>query len=142
MQDLLLLQLIASTGLFILIWIVQILHYPTFRYVDPAKFIDFTYFHAKSITFIVGPLMLIEMICAGILVFFQLNLLSGINFLLVIHIWLATAFISVPCHNQLHKSHDARIIEKLIQTNWLRTIPWTIKFIVSLYLWKLGMGNV
>lgn len=138
MQDLLLLQLIASTGLLILIWIVQVLHYPTFRYVDQAKFIEFTYFHAKTITFIVGPLMLIELACAAVLVFFQLNLYSGINLLLVIHIWLATAFISVPCHNQLHKSHDTLIIDKLIRTNWIRTIPWTIKFFISLYLWKMG----
>lgn len=52
-----------------LAWMVQLVHYPSFRYVEPRKFPEFHRFHSNRITLIAAPLMLAELGTAIILVF-------------------------------------------------------------------------
>lgn len=56
-----LMLLSTSWGLFILIWLIQIVHYPSFRYVDATQFSHFHSHHTNTITLIVLPLMLCEL---------------------------------------------------------------------------------
>ena len=44
-----------------LIWTIQVVHYPSFSYVDNDHYIDFQHFHMRAITYIVMPLMLFEL---------------------------------------------------------------------------------
>lgn len=123
------------------IWIVQIVHYPTFRFIDNQKFTLFSAFHAKYISFIVMPLMLIEILTATILALQYPENKIIINLTLLIITWLFTFFISVPLHTKLQKERSPNSIEKLIISNWPRTILWTFR---SLFLWiiaaeKLGV---
>jgi hypothetical protein len=119
------LEILVSASLFILIWIIQILHYPSFLFVDKTQFQSFELFHTKRITFIVAPLMILELII-GILNFHVIT--TGI----IVLIWLSTFFIQIPCHDKLKLGYDQQIIEKLIRTNWIRTILWTAKLIFIL----------
>lgn len=119
------LELLVSVSLFILIWIIQILHYPSFLYIDKTQFHSFELFHTKRITFIVAPLMILELII-GIFHFHFIT--TGI----IVLIWLSTFFIQVPCHDKLKLGYDKKIIEKLIHSNWIRTILWTAKLIFIL----------
>ena len=116
-------EVIISTGLLVLIWIIQILHYPSFLFVDRTRFSLFEQFHTKRISYIVLPLMIAEL---GLVIFHFRPIVFGIVSL----IWLSTFFLQVPCHEKLKRGFDEKVIRKLILTNWIRTILWTIKFLV------------
>ncbi len=60
--------------------------------------------------------------------------LNGFGLFIVILIWAATGLFSVPAHSKLEKSKNDEAINKLILTNWIHTILWTMKTGVSFYL--------
>ncbi len=40
----------------------------------------------------------------------------------------------MPLHRQLAIAHDPAAIERLVRTNWLRTLAWTARGILALLL--------
>jgi hypothetical protein len=42
----------------------------------------------------------------------------------VIILWLVTFIFSVPLHNKLLQGKDHLHIQKLVRTNWIRTLLW------------------
>jgi hypothetical protein len=48
-------------------------------------------------------------------------------------IWLSTALLQVPRHNQLGAGFDAPAHQALVATNWIRTVAWTAR--AALMLW-------
>jgi len=130
-----LILLCSSWGLFILICLIQIVHYPSFRYVDSTSFSTFHQHHTDTITIIVLPLMLCELVNV-LWVTYKMDfspiflVLSGI----VTAIWLTTFLVSVPLHAQMAQFKNAEAIEKLISTNWIRTMLWTAKVIIVTFL--------
>jgi hypothetical protein len=130
-----LLHLVATAAMVGVIWIVQLTHYPAFRFVDPLQFKRFEDFHRSSISFVVIPLMLTEVVSGAFLflsgyrsMFFVLSL-----FVLLL-VWISTFLIQVPLHNRLGRAPDPVIIERLITTNWLRTGGWSIRIVLLLLL--------
>jgi len=121
-------------GLVVLIWIIQILHYPSFRFIDKSSFREFCLFHQNRITYIVMPLMVGELILSLYRAFHMRSFLSYLNLSIVILIWLSTAFIQVPIHQKLTQDFSPELVNDLVQTNWLRTILWSFKFILFLVL--------
>jgi len=129
------LNLIISWLLVGLIWVIQLVHYPTFDFISTDNFLAFHQHHTRSITFIVMPLMLGELGLAFYLAQQQKwTLIWLIPLSLVLLIWLSTFLIQVPLHNQLGIGKDSTVIKRLVQTNWIRTILWTLKAIwISYY---------
>ena len=54
---------------------------------------------------------------------------------LVIVIWIATMAFSVPMHERLGHGYTAWAHRRLVQTNWIRTVAWTARG--ALVLWML-----
>jgi len=130
------LNLAASWALFGLIWTIQLSHYPAFKFIGESQFHDFHQHHTGSITLVVMPLMLIELALAFWFTY-QYGWAWGIPLCMVLLIWASTFFIQIPLHNQLADGKNIDIIQRLITTNWLRTILWTIKAVlVSYYLFR------
>lgn len=127
MEKLLFLQLIASTFLCGLIWVIQLVHYPTYRFVQENNFKDFQKFHQRWITVVVGPMMLVELGIALALLSYGNNPWFWLNLSSVLLIWAFTFCVSVPRHNQLTEARQTEVIESLIWTNWPRTILWTLR---------------
>ncbi len=116
------------------IWVIQILHYPTFLFIESTKFPKFHRFHSTQITYIVAPIMVLELLTASCLLFLQPNsFLIVSNLILLILIWFFTFLMSVPFHNRLKIKKDDKLIEKLILTNWPRTVLWSIRLILLLF---------
>lgn len=111
-----------------LIWLVQIVHYPAYKFIDKTQFIQYQNFHTTSISYIVIPIMLIELF-SGVYLLFEdeLRFWKILNFLGILGIWFVTFFFSVQYHNQLQNGFDLSAIEKLIQTNWIRTVIWSLR---------------
>jgi hypothetical protein len=129
-------NLMISSMLFILIWLVQVVHYPSFRFIDQKNFINFEIFHKTSISALVMPLMALEIFCLSLLLYKDLSSIPVLASCgLVTLIWFTTIFYSMPCHETLSLGANAEIIERLINTNWPRTIAWTLKLAIAFYLY-------
>ncbi len=119
---------LVSWALFGLIWVVQLVHYPSFHYVDPDRFVAFHRHHTRSISFIVLPLMLVELGLGAVLVWQSDLDWKYITALIIVGlIWASTFLIQVPDHNALGKGKDDSLIARLVKTNWIRTVLWTLK---------------
>jgi hypothetical protein len=111
-----------------LIWIIQLLHYPSYHYIKIEKFSDYQRFHTNQITYIVGPMMLIE-VFSGAYLTLQHNwsTIYTFNFIGLCILWLATLFFSIPAHNKLSLGFNPETVTQLVRTNWIRTLTWTIR---------------
>lgn len=137
---LLLLNLVFSSMLTGLIWLVQVVHYPGFLLVGKETGKAYQEHHTRSISRVVIPLMVAELAVAVWLFFspFLFQVLSYLNwaaFGLLLIIWLVTFLGAVPLHSSLTKNgYDNATIKKLIKFNLARTIAWTLRTLVLLLL--------
>ena len=129
---LLMIHFLASAMMTGIIWMVQLVHYPAFKYVEKERAIDFHRFHTDMISLLVAPLMVIELATA-FLMFRGFGAFGWSIFVLTILIWLSTFTLQVPLHRNLGKNWDLTTIQRLISTNWLRTGLWTIKTVMVSY---------
>lgn len=127
------LQLIVDSGLFILIWLVQLIIYPSFRYTEENKFVAWHGRYTALIGLIVVPLMFIQV---GVEVAFFLDHEPRWNRILIISaIWAATFGLSVPCHNRLHRrGKDLVTLKRLVTSNWIRTLCWSLLFLETVFI--------
>ena len=120
------------------IWIIQIVHYPLFANVGKLDFSAYEQRHTKIITWVVAPAMFVEGTTAAILFFFPPTEVSTgelwVGVVLLIVIWLSTALLQVPCHAALARSYSPRIHRRLVWTNWLRTIAWSLRGLLVLWM--------
>ena len=113
------------------IWTIQIVHYPSFHYIDKMSFTNFHHFHERRISIIVMPLMLIELTTSTALYINNMSsIVFALNLLIVVLIWCSTFFIQVPIHSILSKKKNKKLIEKLVNTNWIRTFLWSMRMLL------------
>ena len=122
-------NLIVSSILLGLILVIHFVHYKSFNFIDIEKFVEFHKFHTKNISFLVIPLMIIEVVISIIIFYF--SILSLINLSLVALIWIITFLLQVPSHNKLSTGKSIAEIEKLVSGNVFRVYLWFFKAIVS-----------
>lgn len=139
MENILLINLVASFFLCGLIWIVQLVHYPFFKYVSGENFEEAMGFHRKKISLIVVPVMFAELLSSFWLAFFSSSYSNYhiTGFLIVLLIWGVTFTIQVPLHGKLSQSVDQQLIDKLVRSNWIRTALWSTKATIGIWLLKL-----
>lgn len=129
-----------------LIWFVQVVHYPLHAQVGPEQLPEYQKFHMSSTSLVVGPPMLIEFgtsilfIIAPPLDLPRWCFFVGIAFLSLI--WLSTVQFQIPYHNQLLQNFDEAIHKKLVTSNWIRTVFWTLRGILVLYVTYLLLKQV
>ena len=129
------LHLIATSAMVGVIWVVQLVHYPSFLYVEKNNFRLFQKFHMSRIGFIVGPLMFVELLTGAMLIF--IYKLSDYYFftsiLLLVGIWFSTAVVFTRIHKKLLDGYNEKLIHDLIGSNWLRTIMWTTRLVLLFF---------
>ena len=126
-------QAFSTLSLVGLIWTIQVVHYPLFARVGTAEFVEYQHRHMRRITWVVAPLMFAELGAASLLfLMMPSNPLAVAGVSLVAVIWLSTALIQVPCHNRLVDGFDEQSHRKLVNSNWIRTVAWTIRGVLSL----------
>ena len=112
-----------------IIWYVQLVHYPTFEFVAVENFEAFHKQHSRRTTSLVLVPMLLEITSALGLVWFAFSTSSLFLVGLSLLTWALTFFVSVPLHTRLSRGHDPYVLDKLVSTNWLRTLTWTLKLV-------------
>ncbi len=134
--DFFMIHLISTSMMVSLIWLIQILHYPSFIYVDRDQYESFQKFHMKKISFIVMPLMVTEFLTSAYILLFGNNeneYLFTLSFILLLVIWGLTIFIFSNIHQELSLGYNQRIISSLIHLNWIRTILWSLRLIILVF---------
>ncbi len=135
--DTLLLHATFTWALVGLIWTIQWVQYPGFRWVGVPQWATFHNFHCGRIAWVVAPLMLGELLTGiALLVWAPPGIEPGllaVGMGLIFAVWLSTAFLSLPLHRQL-KQHNARAQRQLVLTNWVRTLTWTIRGCGALFV--------
>lgn len=143
--------------------VVAVVHYPLFALVGSAGWVSYEAAHLRRITFVVGPLMLIEALLTAGLLFSTLasaNPLSpaaGARVLvdgqpmaqvlaapplylvaggaaLLAFCWGVTFFVSVPQHNLLARGFDLKVHSNLCRWNWVRTLAWAVRSFLAVWL--------
>lgn len=121
-----------------LIWFVQLVHYPLVRFVGENGFTRYQHEHMRRTTWIVAPLMIAEAISAVAIFFFIQGTIAkwmaAAGCVLLLCIWISTAALQVPCHRRLIAGFNANTAERLVATNWARTIAWTLRSMIALTL--------
>ena len=132
----------AASTLFMtgLIWFVQIVHYPLFGYVGLESYAAYANQHTRRTTWVVGLPMLLELATSVWLVVapppnIPLAALWG-GLMLTGVLWLSTLLLQIPRHNALGNGFDAAVHRALVSTNWIRTIAWSLRTV--LVLWMLA----
>jgi hypothetical protein len=114
-----------------LIWMVQLVHYKMFARVGEDVFARYATDHARRITPVVAIPMLIEITTAVGLLFTRPGDLSltwsVVGLALLGVIWLSTAALQVPAHGKLASGFQADVHTRLLATNWIRTVAWSVR---------------
>jgi hypothetical protein len=127
------LRLLLDFGLVILIWLVQLVIYPSFLHYVKADLIRWHKKYTPRITFIVLPLMLGQLMLYGSLLQEGKTFYSIGSFVLVLMAWLLTFTVFVPRHKQITSGvYSEKTLTQLVDFNWSRTLIWTL-----LFLWNL-----
>ena len=129
-------QVVGSVGMFGVIWMVQVVHYPLMRFVSGEQFAHFETAHRIRISWVVGPLMAVEGVCVLAFLFAPP---AGLPWWLP---WVGagveaiaigtTVFISAPLHERLNTHFDTATLDRLVATNWIRTVAWTGRAAVAI----------
>lgn len=126
-------RVVVDFGLVILIWMVQLIVYPSFLFYQQTDLAKWHSIYTGKITLIVAPLMFAQ---TGLIAYQNLSnfsLFSLNSALLCAALWLLTFFEAVPLHQKIDKQFDLKnTCEKLVQINKKRTAMWTILFFISL----------
>lgn len=124
-------QVVGSVGMLGVIWVMQVVHYPLMRFISGEQFTRFESEHQTRISWVVGPLMAVEGVCVLAFLFAPP---AGLPWWLP---WVGaaveaiaigtTVFVSAPLHGRLNAHFDQATLDRLIATNWIRTVAWTCR---------------
>ena len=136
-QSIWLIHLASTLYMVGLIWFVQIVHYPLLGKVGISEFLTYEREHVQRTTWVVSP-MLFEFSTALLLTWNQRAGIpawaawAGLSLLLMI--WLSTVLIQVPCHRRLEQGFDVGVHRRLVRSNWIRTICWSLRGVLVIWM--------
>ena len=114
------------------IWVIQIVHYPSFHFIEKELYTAFQKFHMNKISIIVIPIMLAELI-TGIMLFLDKSFKSPfliISIIILVLIWLITGVFFTKAHNELIAGYQELVVNQLVAMNWIRTLLWTLRLLL------------
>lgn len=130
------LQLLFDFGLVVLIWMVQLIVYPSFLRYAEVNLFKWHAIYVQRISYVVIPLMFGQLIIAAIRIYFMQNSVTICNLFLIILVWILTFAQFVPLHQKItNEDFNKETVQQLVSRNWVRTVLWNCIFIWG--LWNL-----
>jgi hypothetical protein len=134
----LLVQTAAAWYMVGFIWTMQILHYPLFDKVGRDPLAAYETEHTRRFGFLVGPGIVLVALTAVIQVATRpatTPLIGAVaEVVLLIAIIVSTALYQAPQHGNLSSGFDPRVYKTLVNSNWVRTVAWSILGVLDLWL--------
>jgi hypothetical protein len=126
---------LVNFGLVIFIWTIQLVVYPSFKYFSADSLLKWHSVYTSAVTVIVMPLMVTQIALHGWRLYNHFSAAHGLMMLLVISTWAVTFVVFVPLHNKIALNQDlVQTLSHLISYNWMRTILWSMIFLVGLFI--------
>lgn len=126
-------RILFDTGLLVLIWMVQLIVYPSFLFYGKEKLQYWHSIYVKRISFIVIPLMFGQTLVAGYQLYQGISTYTLGSIFLILAVWALTFLLFVPRHNAIsNSSYTRKTLTELVSLNWYRTLVWTL-----ILLWTL-----
>ena len=74
-------------------------------------------------------MMLVELISGVVLLVFSVRerRIAALGLLILCLVWGATFFVQVPLHEEIQAGASPERINRLVATNWIRTVGWTLR---------------
>ncbi|MAQ69685.1 MAG: hypothetical protein CMD23_01145 [Flavobacteriales bacterium] len=133
-MDFLLYNVVLNSILVGIILITQFITYPLFQFISS----DFKRYHkayTKRMGYVVAPLMVLELLLViKITAHHYSNVVIMLIGVLTLIIWASTFLIQVPVHNTISKEKPENKILFLIKSNYIRTLCWILKLILSIQI--------
>lgn len=131
-------RLITDSGLLVLIWLVQLVIYPSFIMFQSNKLKQWHSIYTRRVTLVVLPLMTVQLGTAIAQVWEVANWYTLLSMIGVISIWVLTFLVFVPLHRKIDVCDTNKLKNvcfKLVYYNWTRTLLWSLLFIMTVYQW-------
>lgn len=127
------LRLLVDFGLLVLIWMIQIIIYPSFLYYKKENLIFWHRKYTPLIGYIVGPLMLFQLGITIYQITNKINLFNIISLVIISLVWISTFLQFVPIHNSISKGHvNKEMLVALVKKNSIRTLLWSMLFLINI----------
>jgi hypothetical protein len=128
------LRTLVDCGMFILIWMVQLIVYPSFRHISDQALSSWHRTYTRRIGYFVMPMMLAQLILSLLACIHTMTARTAFDLGLVMATWVLTAWLSVPLHKALAAGSVAPNIRRsLVRTNLPRALVWTVIFFFGLF---------
>lgn len=118
------------------IWYVQLVRYPRFTSIPKDAFPAYQADNIRRMTRVVGPLMVCEGAAAAALAWRLRDGLALAGLAALVLVWVSTAFVQLPLHRALRAGFDSALHRRLLQTNWVRTIAWSVRGVLALWMFR------
>ena len=126
--------LVIDFGLVVLIWMVQLVIYPSFCYYDDARLKRWHQKYTRQVTYIVLPLMVGQVIWHANMLWGQFDVAGITQFAMILVVWGLTFFKAVPLHNKIDRDDQPLATAiLLVRWNWPRTVLWSLVFILHFF---------
>ena len=125
---------LVDFGMCVVLWLVQLVIYPSFLRVEPSELIAWHKAYTFRVSFVILPLMFGQLVFTILSVLEDPSILEWVAFAFVLVCWILTFFVSVPLHRKIEQNDTTKETrQKLIATNWPRTILWSVIFGLGLF---------
>ena len=127
--------LLVDFGLVVLIWMIQLLVYPSFLYYTKSNLMKWHSSYTPRITTVVAPLMLAQITLATFTLWQEINALSIVYNVLIYSTWIITFHTFIPIHKKIQEGNFSQAtLTNLVKLNGYRTAIWTAIFVLSYFL--------
>ena len=125
-------RLLVDFGLVVLIWLVQLVIYPSFQYCKSADLLSWHNSYTRRMSVIVMPLMLAQLALATIHTLTTTSLLAWCSLLLIVIVWLITFAYFIPAHRKISEGETGPVLIRILRVNWWRTWLWSAVFLLGI----------
>ena len=120
---------LVDFGMCVVLWLVQLVIYPSFLRIELSELPAWHKAYTFRVSFVILPLMLGQLMLAILGLWGDPSILEWVAFAFVLVCWILTFFVSVPLHRKIEQNDTTKETrQKLITTNWPRTILWSLIF--------------
>jgi len=131
-MSLAIIRLLFDAGLLVLIWMVQMVVYPSFTFYNQDNLKRWHDKYTRQITFVVMPLMFGQLAAISGQLWEEVTWYTVLSGVFVFLLWSSTFLKFVPLHNRITKDNfDNKTLDDLVRYNWGRTVLWSALFLIS-----------
>lgn len=122
----------------VLMWFMQIVHYPLMSYTDPAKWEAFSEKRRMLTMMITYPLMAFEVLTGFTLLVIATQSktypLFATSLLILVCLIIYTFMYLNPHLKKMTGPNDSQNHQRFLKLHWVRTIGWTVRFLLMLLI--------